>query len=53
MWVAGKNQFQEFFFRNSLKVPEIDSEYRKRVIPYLYILRRTIAYADTLPNAIA
>ena len=38
-------------FRKALTVPKIVAQCRKRTIPYLYTLRRTIAYA--LPNAIA
>ena len=44
---------QKIFFRNSLTVPKIVAQCRKRVFPYLYTLRRTTAYAYTLPNAIA
>ena len=41
------------FSRKSLTVPKIAAQCRKRVIPYLYILKRTIACTYTLPNAIA
>ena len=38
---------------NCRKVPKNVAHYRKRVIPYLYTLTRTIAYAYTFPNAFA
>ena len=33
------------FFRKNLTVPKIVAQCRKRVIQYLFTLRRTIAYA--------
>ena len=41
------------FFSKSLTVPKIVAQCRKTAIPYLYTIRRTIAHAHTLPNAIA
>ena len=50
---ACKEKINSLFFRNTLTVPKFVAQCRKRVNPYLYRLRRTIAYAYTLPNAIA
>ena len=52
-WDSKKKIHSKFFFLNSLTVPKFDAECRKKVIPYQYALRRTIAYAFTFPNPIA
>ena len=49
---GGPEKSSKSLSRKSLTVPKNVAHCRKRVIPYLYTLKLTIAHAYTLPNAI-
>ena len=52
-WGCKKKLNSKNFFRNSLTVLKSVTQFRKRVLQYLITLRRTIAFASTLPIALA